>query len=119
MLIAFQNNYSQTISVAIMVYDTGACPNDGNWSTHGWWVMNPGQSQNARWTDNQYVYYYAEAVDGATWDDPNGPSVYVNSQQFDSCINIGSTADTVVGMRQIDIGWPPARPFVFTVNVNP
>jgi uncharacterized membrane protein len=120
MLIAFQNSYSQIISAAIMVYDTDACGSDGNFSTHGWWVLNPGESKAARWTSNQYVFYYAEAVNGARWDDPNGPRVYVYPDRFDSCLNIGSTAaSAVVGMRRIDIGWPPSRPFQYTINLTP
>ena len=120
MLIAFKNNYSQIVSAAMMEYDTGACGGEGgDWSTHGWWVLDPGQSKNARWTSNQYVFYYAEAVNGARWDDAGGPRVYVYPESFDDCLGIGRSNGRVVGMRRIDIGWPPARPFTYTINLNP
>jgi len=120
MWLAFHNNYGQIVSVAIMDYDTDACAGYGDWATHGWWNLNPGDSQTVLWTTNQYVYFYAEAGDGAWWGDSNGPTVYVHPERFDSCYNIGATGDWVtVGMAQVDVGWPPVRPFTHTVNLNP
>jgi Protein of unknown function (DUF1036) len=121
MWLAFQNNYSQPLSVAIMDYDTDACGGEGgDWATHGWWNLNPGESQTVLWTTNQYAYFYAEAVDGTWWGDSNGPGVYVHPEQFDSCYNIGATGDWyIINMAQADVGWPPVAPFTHTVNLNP
>jgi hypothetical protein len=90
----------------------------GNWATHGWWVLNPGDSKTVTWTTNQYVYFYAEAVNGASWYDPNGQAVYVTQERFDSCYLIGVSDWQVVRMAQSDVGWPPAAPFTHTVNLN-
>jgi uncharacterized membrane protein len=121
MWLAFHNNYSQPVSVAIMDYDTGACGGEGgNWATHGWWNLNPGETKTVIWTTNQYAFYYAEASNGTWWGDSNGPRIYVHPARFDSCYNIGATGDwRVVGTARADVGWPPARPFTHTVNLNP
>jgi uncharacterized membrane protein len=120
MWLAFKNNYSHIVSVAIMDYDTGACGGEGqDWATHGWWNLNPGESKTVVWTTNQYAFFYAESQDGASWGDPNGPRMYVIQQRFDSCYGIGTSTWDVVGTARADVGWPPAAPFTHTVNLNP
>jgi uncharacterized membrane protein len=119
MWVAFKNIYNQSISVAIMKQDTDACGGEGgNWATAGWWLLNPGESKTAFWTTNQYSYYYAEAQDGVSWGDSNGPAVYVTSTRFNSCLNIGSSNARIVTMNKVDVGWPPAAPFTHTVNLK-
>jgi hypothetical protein len=40
--LAFHNNYGLTVSVAVM---QDACGGEyGGWATHGWWNLNPGES---------------------------------------------------------------------------
>jgi uncharacterized membrane protein len=114
----FQNNYSLEVSVAVMQVDTDACGGYGGWATHGWWNLNPGQSTTAIWTQYDAAYFYAKAGNGASWGDPNGPSVYVDPyNRFDSCLQIGTSTWDVVGMSRVDLG-----SFLFnthTVNLNP
>jgi uncharacterized membrane protein len=117
MWVAFKNSYSTVVSVAIMRKDSDGCGSYGGWATQGWWVLNPGESKTAFSTSNQYSYYYAHSTDGREWRDDGGPSVYVASERFNSCLNIGSTASRIVNMRKVDVGWPPSRPFTHTVNL--
>src|SRR5580692_8509240 len=116
--LAFHNNYSLEISVAVMQVDTDACGGDGGLATHGWWNLNPGESKTAIWTKYDAAYFYAKATNGAWWGDSNGPSVYVDPyNRFDSCIQIRTSTWDVVGMSRVDVG-----SFLFnthTVNLNP
>jgi uncharacterized membrane protein len=119
MWVAFRNNYNDHMWVAIMQKDTDACGGEGGgWATHGWWSLSPGEAKTAFWTTNQYSYYYAEAPDGTYWADSNGPRVYVTSERFNSCLNIGSSGARVVAMRQINVGWPPGAPGTHTINLR-
>lgn len=98
----FINGYSQPLQIAI-AFKQDSCSEYGRpWGTRGWWIVNPGASAYVLNTNNQYFYYYAEAWDGRLWSGP-GPSVYVLQQAFDSCLDIGSTAARIVGMRQLDL----------------
>ncbi len=104
--LAFRNNYHLPISVAVMQVDHDACGGEyGGWATHGWWVLNPGQSKTAIWTKNDAAYYYAKATNGWWWGDQNGPRVYVNPwARFDSCLRIGTSSWNVVNMRRVFVG---------------
>jgi hypothetical protein len=119
MQVHFRNSHPAKVWVAIMEYDPGACGGSGDWSTHGWWGIDPGQEVWAFSTSNQYAAFYAEADDGAHWSGIYGP-VYMYWDAFDSCINIGSTnAYEIVGMALIDLGssaWVPWA--VYTVNLT-
>jgi uncharacterized membrane protein len=119
MWVAFGNNYNQHVWVAIMKHDTDSCGGEGgDWATAGWWSLSPGERKTAFWTTNQYAYYYAEAADGTHWSETSGPTVYVTSERFNSCHNIGSTGWRTVIMRQINVGWPPSAPGTHTINLN-
>ncbi|SLE58782.1 Uncharacterised protein [Mycobacteroides abscessus subsp. abscessus] len=60
--LAFHNNYSLPVSVAVMQVDSDACGGEyGGWATHGWWNLNPGESKTAIWTKYDAAYYYAKA----------------------------------------------------------
>jgi hypothetical protein len=120
MQLCFQNNYSSPLSIAVMWSDQDACPgDDGGWATRGWWNLSPGGSVSTNvWTANRYFYFYAEAENGAVWAGPYGP-VDCSWQAFNSCQNIGSTADTLsVGMRQEDAGWWYWAYVTYTVNLG-
>jgi hypothetical protein len=70
------------------------------------------------WTANRYFYFYAEAWDGAVWSGPYGP-VYASDAAFDSCIDIGSTADNLyLGMAEVDAGWWSWSYVTYTVNLD-
>jgi hypothetical protein len=119
MQVRFQNNYSSPLSVAVMWWDPDGCGSDGNWGTRGWWNLDPGQSVGTNvWTANRYFYFYAEAWDGAVWSGPYGP-VYASDAAFDSCIEIGSTADNLLlGMAEVDAGWWSWSYVTYTVNLD-
>jgi hypothetical protein len=72
----------------------------------------------AFWTTTRYSYYYAEAQDGVSWGDSNGPAVYVTSTRFNSCLNIGSSDARIVTMNKVDVGWPPAAPVTHTATLK-
>jgi Protein of unknown function (DUF1036) len=116
--LAFHNNYSRPVSVAVMQEDVDACGGEyGNWATHGWWNLNPGDTATAIWTKYNAAYFYAKAVDGAQWGDDNGPGVYVDPYyKFDSCLLIGTSTWDIVHMARADLGsflWN-----THTVNLN-
>ncbi|HEY7153624.1 MAG TPA: DUF1036 domain-containing protein [Gemmataceae bacterium] len=120
MQVHFKNNYPKKVWVAIMRRDTNACGGEGGgWATAGWWVLDPGQTKNAFSTTNEYAAFYAESEDGAMWNGSVGP-VYVYSNAFNSCLNIGSTAAIKrVGMQQIQLPAFRGNPLaVHTVNLN-
>lgn len=106
MQICFENNHRAGVWVAVMWYNPDGCGDDGNWGTRGWWRVNSGQTLHTNvWTDNRYFCFWAQADDGATWSGPYGP-VDCNDNAFDSCVDIGSTADNLsLGMQLIDAGW--------------
>ncbi len=67
MQIHFQNGYSSRVYVAIALYKTSCQP---PWDSQGWWTIDPGNTVYVANTCNRYLYFYAEAVDGAYWAGP-------------------------------------------------
>jgi len=100
----FINGYTRRVQIAI-AFKQDSCSEYGRpWGTRGWWVLNPGEEAYVLDTNNRFFYYYAEATDGSRlWTSAEGPFVYVVQSAFDSCIDIGSTAARVVGMRIKDL----------------
>jgi hypothetical protein len=118
--LCFQNNYSSTVSIAVMWEDNDDCGGDGGgWATEGWWNLDPGQSTCTDVsTGNRYFYFYAEAEDGEVWSGDYGP-VYGTYNAFQGCLLVGNTQDNViVGMQQVDAGWWHWAYSSFTVNLN-
>jgi hypothetical protein len=102
---AFKNNHSKPVSVAVMKEDKDACGSDGGWMAHGWWNLNPGETQTVIYSENRYLYFYAHAGDGTWWGDPNGPEVFVNPYaKFDQCYLIGTSTWDEVRMARADGG---------------
>jgi uncharacterized membrane protein len=102
MNVYFKNNYTHDVWIAYTAYDPDNCAKYGNWSTHGWWKLCPGEQECVFETNNIYAYFYAEASDGTFWGGDD-LAVDVSQNAFDSCIDIGTTQDWTVGMRQIVI----------------
>jgi uncharacterized membrane protein len=116
---AFHNNYTQLVSVAVMQFDPDACGGEGgNWASHGWWNLNPGETKTAIWTKYDTAYFYGEAGDGSWWGNENGPRVYVNPyDRFDSCYAIGHSTWDIAEMEPAYLG-----SFLYnthTVSFNP
>jgi uncharacterized membrane protein len=87
--VQFTNSYTTVISVAYMRLDNACGDECGDpWDVLGWVVLSPGDSQSrANPTNNEYYYYYAEAVDGAVW---SGPYVAeVTNDRFEKCTCLG------------------------------
>src|SRR5271157_855234 len=63
MWLAFQNDYSSGVWVAVGYYHPN-CPDGGDWAKKGWWRLNPGRSAIVLWTTNTYSTFYAEADHG-------------------------------------------------------
>lgn len=105
MWLAFRNSYGRTLSVAVMQHDLGGCGGHGDWGTHGWWVLAPGEEKAAVWTANRYAFFFARATDGRWWGDSNGPRMYVNPfSRFDSCVGIGVSTWDLVSTARTDLG---------------
>jgi hypothetical protein len=85
----FHNSYSTVIFVAYMRLDYGCGDECGEpWDVLGWIRLAPGETQSrANPTNNEYYYYYAEALDGAYW---AGPYVAeVTDPRFEKCTCLG------------------------------
>jgi uncharacterized membrane protein len=107
MQIHFQNGYSSRVYVAIALYNTSCQP---PWDSQGWWTIDPGNTVYVANTCNRYLYFYAEAVDGAYWAGPYQFEVAEGVFDFCPTSDIGFSGATA-GMRQIDdnigdICWP-------------
>jgi hypothetical protein len=111
-----QNDARSRVFVAIMKYDPGACEPDTVWRTKGWWALNPGDDAFVAWTNNRFIYIYAESVDGLVWSGPFGP-VYVFQAPFDECLVGSSAAMATVGMFQVDVGGAGWVPLSHTVRL--
>jgi hypothetical protein len=106
----FTNSYSAAMFVAYLRLDYN-CQNDCGepWDVLGWISLQPGQTESRdNPTNNEYFYYYAEAVDGAIW---NGPfPAEVSNDRFEKCTCLGVTVENgeptnpyyTVGFRELD-----------------
>ena len=115
----FQNSYGQTVWVGIERY------NCNGWENQGWYAVSPGHTVTAFSTTNRYAYFYAQAENGAYWagnyegiTDDYYPW-YSPGYDYGGCSNIGSTAETPVGMRQIDLGGWNLFEGSYTINLVP
>lgn len=106
--VSFTNSYGKKLFVAYMRRDfscQSAC--GAPWDVLGWIGLDPGETETrANPTENQWYYYYAEAVDGAFW---AGPFVAnVSNNKFDKCsclgvqVSHGPQPFYDVGMRELD-----------------
>jgi hypothetical protein len=108
--VRFTNSYGKTMFVAYMRRDFD-CGNEcgAPWDVRGWIRLDPGETESRdNPTNNQWFYYYAEAVDGAYW---AGPYVAeVTNDRFDKCTCLGvlvmngeaTNPYYDVGMRVVD-----------------
>jgi uncharacterized membrane protein len=109
MQIHFQNSYSSYVWVAIATYNA-SCGGFGGWEVKGWWGISPGASSYVANTCNRYLYFYAEASNGAYWAGPY--DFQVSEGVFDFCPPSGVGIEgATTGMREIDnnigsICWP-------------
>jgi uncharacterized membrane protein len=112
----FQNNYGQTVWVAIRGYNTGC---DGSWEDEGWYKVDPGESVEAFTTSNEYAYFYAQAANGAVWSGDYAGTIDPTAA-YDFCTTSNSNA-MGVGMQQIDLGGGAPWDWYtsYTINLNP
>ena len=80
------------------------------WDSQGWWTIDPGNTVYVANTCNRYLYFYAEAVDGAYWAGPYQFEVAEGVFDFCPTSGIGFSGATA-GTRQIDdnigdVCWP-------------
>ena len=106
--VRFTNSYGKKLFVAYIRRDFNCQAECGEpWDVLGWINLDPGETETrANPTNNQWFYYYAEAVDGAFW---AGPFVAnVSNDKFEKCSCLGvSVSDGPqpyydVGMRELD-----------------
>jgi Protein of unknown function (DUF1036) len=114
----FKNDYGHTMYVAYMRRDYGCLPEGQEpWRVLGWIKLDPGATEyRDNETENQWFYYYAEAVDGAMW---IGPWIAeVRDAKFSTCsgtghTSLGGSGQQVwydVGMRELDtVKYPGVR----------
>jgi hypothetical protein len=106
--VRFTNSYDKKLFVAYMRRDFNCQSECGApWDVLGWIGLDPGETETrANPTNNQWFYYYAEAVDGAFW---AGPFVAnVSNNKFEKCACLGVIVSEGpqpyydVGMRELD-----------------
>jgi hypothetical protein len=106
--VRFTNSYGKKLFVAYMRRDFNCQTECGEpWDVLGWINLDPGETETrANPTNNQWFYYYAEAVDGAFW---AGPFVAnVSNAKFEKCSCLGVSVSHGpqpyydVGMRELD-----------------
>jgi uncharacterized membrane protein len=55
--VSFVNDCGRRIQTAVHYVDLS-----GNWATHGWWILDPGQRAFVAKTKNRIFYSYAESI---------------------------------------------------------
>jgi hypothetical protein len=106
--VRFTNSYGKKLFVAYMRRDFTCQSECGEpWDVLGWIGLDPGETETrANPTNNQWFYYYAEAVDGAFWAGPFVANVSNNKFQKCSCLGVivsnGPQPYYDVGMRELD-----------------
>lgn len=88
------------------MWSTPNCPDGGNFTKRGWWVLEPGQCTNIfnrNLADvNRYYYVYADAPDGKVW---SGNYIRaVPDFAFQLCEWVVRNPSRNVGFQQVDIG---------------
>lgn len=106
--VSFRNSYGKTISVAYKFMDYGCRDDCGEeWNVRGWVVLQPGEvTSRPNPTGNRWFWYFAEAVDGATW--TGEEYAEVKGEVFSKCTCLGVSAGGsnpyhYVGMVTIDL----------------
>jgi uncharacterized membrane protein len=103
------NQYSASLSAAIMFWSPDTCSGEGgDWQMMGWWNIDPGGSAFVYANDledlNRYWYYYAYSSDGARWAGDGSWVRSVPTAAFNQCFGAGVVGDTEeVDFRQLDI----------------
>lgn len=106
--VTFTNSYGQKIYIAYMRRDFACQADCGDmWDVMGWVNLDPGETESrANPTNNQWFYYYAEAVDGAFW--AGSHVAEASDQRFEKCTCLGVITSEgtspyhEVGMRELD-----------------
>jgi uncharacterized membrane protein len=108
--VSFTNSYSAAMFVAYMRLDYD-CQNECGepWDVLGWISLQPGEIEyRDNPTNNEYFYYYAEAVDGAYWS--GSFPAEVSDDRFEKCTCLGVIEQNgqptnpyfTVGFRELD-----------------
>lgn len=102
--VRFTNSYGKKLFVAYMRRDFVCQSECGKpWDVLGWINLGLGETQTrANPTNNQWFYYYAEAVDHAFWAGPFVANVSSNKFEKCSCLSTTSPLYHDVGMRELD-----------------
>ena len=106
--VTFTNSYGKKLFVAYMRRDFSCQAECGEpWDVLGWINLDPGETETrANPTNNQWFYYYAEAVDSAFWAGPFVANVSNNKFEKCSCLGVivshGPQPYYDVGMRELD-----------------
>jgi uncharacterized membrane protein len=89
------NNYTTSISVSFDMVNCAVDGCGGDTGHYGWWNIAPGNCATMMtgnlnpWAgcDVYYLYFYAQATNGATWSDnsSNGSNECVESSAFTTC----------------------------------
>jgi uncharacterized membrane protein len=107
-VLQFCNSYPSRIFVAISFVDSELCGGEGgDWRNRGWWAIDPGTCVQVHSgivsNVNRLWYYCAVADDGVEWSG-DFPTYVMNTEPFDICDGLPSTAMDRRGFREFDVG---------------
>lgn len=110
----FRNSYGSFVWICIGFPDAAACGgSSGGHVTQGWWGIGLNQEVQVLTTQSQWVYFMAEADDGAGW---GGDSLYAcipkDGSGFSHCTENCLFGDRRIGMRSQFINTA-----TFTINL--
>jgi hypothetical protein len=109
--VSFKNDYGHKVYVAYMRRDFACQADCGEpWEVKGWIGLDPGETEyRENPTENQWFYYYAEAVDGAFW--AGSFVVEATNTKFSTCSCLGHAGPWYnIGMRELDtVQWAGVR----------
>lgn len=96
----FRNSYGSVIWICIAFPDSVNCGGHlGEHATRGWWAIGLNQEVYVLKTQSRWVYYFAEAEDGAVWAGEDLSACVLRTSPFDNCKEHCLFGDRRVGMR--------------------
>jgi uncharacterized membrane protein len=103
MSITFVNGYSSPVSICLVWYSPG-CPSPP-FEKAGWWKLDPREAGTVLYGayGSKYFYFYAKALDGGYWGEPNR-TVMVRNEAFRYCANEGIVNGRLVPLYECDTG---------------
>lgn len=123
MTLYLSNHYNTYIQVSIQFFDPN-CDGD-RYRVVGWWTIEPGATPGLTLgglndlRNHSFIYYYAEAWDGAVWTSDRFATATPPTEAVNRCSSVHNTGDRVLNYREQTL--PDTVDFVlsFIPDINP